>query len=86
MGWAGVITEEGVFLHAWIQRGGRGIGVQNPSVHYKQVKASKYSKTLSSFLFLFSNKMLVFRAGTHKMLARIANRKYPDRTASEEAV
>ena len=28
----GVITEEGVFLHAWIQRGG-GLGCQNPSVH-----------------------------------------------------
>ena len=39
-----------------------------------------------TLLFLFSNKMLVFRAGIHKMLVRIANREDPDQTASEEAV
>ena len=37
-------------------------------------------------LFLFSNKMLVFRAGIHKMLVRIASREDPDQTASSEAV
>ena len=37
-------------------------------------------------LFLFSNKMLVIRAGIHKMLVRIANREYPDQAASAEAV
>ena len=29
------------------------------------------------FLFLYSNKMLVFGAGIHKMLVRIANREDP---------
>ena len=33
-----------------------------------------------------SYKMLVVRAGIHKMLIRIANREDPDQTASEEAV
>ena len=46
----------------------------------------KCSKTSNTFLFLFSNKILVFRAGTHKMLVRIANREDPDQTASSEAV
>ena len=32
------------------------------------------------------NKMLVFRAGSHKMLIRKANREDPDQTASSEAV
>ena len=39
-----------------------------------------------TLLFLFSNKMLVFRAGMHKMLVRIANREDPEQTASLEAV
>ena len=39
-----------------------------------------------SSLFLFSNKMLVIRAGIHKMLIRITNREGPDQTASAEAV
>ena len=47
---------------------------------------SKCSKIFNSFLFLFSNKMFVFRAVIHKMLVRIANRVDPDQTASEEAV
>ena len=29
------------------------------------------------FLFLFSNKMLVFKAGNHKLDVRIANREDP---------
>ena len=37
---------------------------------------------LNTFLFLFSNKLLVTRAGIHKMLVRIANMEDP----SEEAV
>ena len=31
-----------------------------------------------NFLFLYSNKMCVIKAGIHKMLVRIANRKDPD--------
>ena len=36
---------------------------------------SKCSKMLNTFLSLFSNKKLVFRAGIHKMDVRIPNRK-----------
>ena len=43
---------------------------------------SKCSKISNTLLFLFSNKMLAFRAGIHKMLVRIANRRDPDQTAS----
>ena len=46
----------------------------------------KCSKISNTFLFLFSNKMLVFRAGIHKFLVRVANREDPDQTASSEAV
>ena len=44
------------------------------------------SKISNTFLILFSNKMLVFRAGIHKFLVRVANREDPDQTASLEAV
>ena len=50
-------------------------------VHY-----SKCSKIWNTFLFLFSENMLVIKAGAHIMLVRIANRKDPDQTASSEAV
>ena len=46
----------------------------------------KCSKISNIFLILFSNKMLVFRAGIHKFLVRVANREDPDQTASLEAV
>ena len=46
----------------------------------------KCSKMSNTFLFLFSNIMLVTRAGIHKMLVQITNRKDPDQTASSEAV
>ena len=46
----------------------------------------KCSKILNTFLFLISNKLLVFRTGIHKMLVRIAIREDPDQTASLEAV
>ena len=39
---------------------------------------SKCSKISNTFLLLFSNKMLVIRAGIDKMLVRIANREDPD--------
>ena len=47
---------------------------------------SKCSKILNNFLFLFSNKMMVTRAITLKMLVRKANMEDPDQTASSEAV
>ena len=34
----------------------------------------------------FANKMLVIRAGIHKMLAKMANREDPDQTAFSKAV
>ena len=46
----------------------------------------KCSKISNTFLFLFSTKFLVIRAGMHKLLVRIANRGDPDQTASSEAV
>ena len=55
-----------------------------PKSHVLAQSYSKCSKISNTFLFLFSNKTLVFRAGIHnfKMLVRIANRKDPDQTAS----
>ena len=41
-------------------------------------------KFRTPFFFLFSNKMLVFRAGIYKILVRIANREDPDQTASSD--
>ena len=46
----------------------------------------KCFKISNTFLFRFSNKMLVIRAGKHKILVRIANREDPDQTASPVAV
>ena len=46
-----------------------------------EVQYGKCSKILNIFLFLFSYKMSVFRAGTHKMLVKIANSDGPDHTA-----
>ena len=52
-------------------------------VHLPYGKCSKISNT---FLFLFLNKMLVIRAGIHKMHLRIVNGDDPDQTASSEMV
>ena len=41
---------------------------------------------ISMFHFLFTNKIVFIRPGIHKMPVRIANREYPDQTASIEAV
>ena len=46
----------------------------------------KCPKILNSLLFLFSNKMLLIRAGIHRMPVRIGNRENPDHSASSEAV
>ena len=52
----------------------------------KKVVYGKCSKISNTYLFLFSNKMLVFKAGIHKLLVRVANREEPDQTAFSEAV
>ena len=44
----------------------------------------KSSEVFNIFLFLFSKKMLVIRAGIHKMLVRIANREDPYQTAYQK--
>ena len=46
---------------------------------------SKCSKISNTFHFVL-HIMLVYRAGTHKMLVKIANREDPDQTASSETV
>ena len=40
-------------------------------------KYGKCSKLLNTFLFLFSNKMLVFGAGIHNFQVRVAYREDP---------
>ena len=44
-----------------------------------------YAPILKTSLILFSNKMLVIRAGISKTLVRVANRENPDQTASESS-
>ena len=41
---------------------------------------------LNTFIFLFISKILVIRAGSDKILVRIANREDPNQTSSAEAV
>ena len=81
-----------VWLSLWFVNGS---AAKDIITWYKKHKCSRYkihinfgkcSKILSSFLFLFSARMWVIRAGIHKMLVRIANREDPDQTASSEAV
>ena len=67
-------------------------GTINNSPYLCSQLIKKYESTVNvlkfqnTFLFLFSNKILVIRAGIHKMLVRIANRENPDQTASSESV
>ena len=50
-----------------------------------QSEYGKRYKILNTFLFLFSNEMLVFRTGIHKMLVRIENREDPDQTLKKQS-
>ena len=47
-----------------------------------RISYGKCSEISNTFLFWFTNKILVMRAVIHKMLVRRANREYPDQTAS----
>ena len=65
----------------------------NDGIHTRYLACSRKQYTVNVlkfwtlFLFdLFSNKMLIFRAGIHKMLVRIANREDLDQTTSLEAL
>ena len=62
------------------------INSSNLSCYYCQSIHGKCSRIWNTFLFLFLNKMLVFRARIHKMLVRMSNREDSDQTASSEAV
>ena len=59
----------------------------NQSLHFLVLNSLKGEVNVSNtFLILYSNKLLIFRAGIHKKLVRIANREDPDQTASSETV
>ena len=45
----------------------------------------KCSKISNTFRFLFSNNMVVIRAGTHNMLVRKANGKDPDQLLQKQS-
>ena len=45
---------------------------------------TEHSKILITFLFLFSNKMLIITVGIHKIFVRIANKEDLDQVASSE--
>ena len=64
----------------------RVTGLRQCVVSLSKTLYGKCSKILNTFLSLFSNKIMVFRAGIHKFLVRVANREDPDQTASLEAV
>ena len=56
-------------------------------IHNREIFKLEYVKCSiisDTFLFLFSNKMLVFRAGNHKILVRIANSEAPGQSVSSE--
>ena len=66
-----------------------GLGFDSQGIGCLCLCYSKCSKITNIFLALFVNKILVSRAGVHKMLVRIENRVDPDQTAfdaSSEAV
>ena len=50
-----------------------------------KIKYGKCSKILNTSLSVL-NTILVFKAGIHKILVRIASREYTDQTASSEAI
>ena len=90
-----VATSSGLILKIWKKFYNFGPGPRlayslaiaiHKSFFYQKLMYSNCSKISNTFLFLFSNKMLVFRAGIHIMLLRIANREDPDQTALSEAV
>ena len=51
------------------------------TIQFMDVGSTVNLLNLNTFLFLFSNKMLVIKAEILKMLARIATREDPDQTA-----
>ena len=56
------------------------------TVNPVELRCEKYSKISNTFLCLFLNKILVIRAGIHKMFVSVANREDLDQTASWSAL
>ena len=54
--------------------------------YLEEIGYGKCSTISNTCLFPLSNKLLVIKAGIHKMLVRKTNREDPDQTASFEAV
>ena len=62
-------------------------GIKIPLTHFVASSLDYHLCYVSNtFLFLFANKMFVHMSVSHKMLVGIANREYPNQTASSEAV
>ena len=55
-------------------------------MYWLSMQHGVFSNISSTFPIQFSDKLLVIRAGIHKMHVGIANREDPDQTASSEAV
>ena len=71
-------------LSVGYSRTGRSLGSQE-NISEIHIYNSKFLLKISNtFLFLFLNKMLGFRAGIYKMLVSLTNREDPDHTASSE--
>ena len=68
----------------------QGETIRQDKMDFRRLKFwAKYGKCLkisNTFLFLFSNKMLVIRAGIHNMVVRIANSEDPDQTATTKTL
>ena len=76
-----------MFFHIWGQESPDQLGHQQEvDQDLLSVNIKICSKISNTFLFLFSNEILVIRAGIHKLLVRKANREDPDQTASTEVV
>ena len=58
--------------------------VSNLFIHIINPHNGKCSKILNTFLVLFSKKILIYRAGIHKMLVRTAKQETMKTTSSEE--
>ena len=54
------------------------------AISIKKIRYGKFSKLSCTFLFLFSNKMLISMAGIHKMLLRITNMEDPDQLSNDQ--
>ena len=80
--WSDILLDEGGFIIScvWVgpQTSGLGHHLLSSFVTPGKQYYGKYSKFSNTFLSLFLTKMLVFRAGIHKMFIRITNREDPD--------